>query len=93
MSKYLRAINKVFLVSTVFLPLDAFAVQFAFCTGDLKGRDLSCFKQSEFGDNIVIVEKSVGEMYSKGWRLISTSAFERVDGGRKVEVYYYFDGN
>jgi hypothetical protein len=49
----------------------AAAVDFAFCKGGFEATDLHCFQQSQYGDNIPMVEKSVGEMYNRGWTVIS----------------------
>ena len=49
----------------------AAAVDFAFCKGGFEATDLNCFQQSQYGDNIRMAEKSVGEMYNDGWAVVS----------------------
>ena len=49
----------------------AAAVDFAFCKGGFEATDLNCFQQSQYGDNITMVKKSVGEMYNQDWAVIS----------------------
>jgi len=73
----------------------AAAVDFAFCKGSFEATDLQCFEQSQYGDNIPMVERSVGEMYNKGWKVISVYLNR---AGRPPEtaqdqdgvLYYYF---
>jgi hypothetical protein len=75
----------------------AAAVDFAFCKGGFEATDLSCFQQSQYGDNITMVEKSVGEMYNRGWAVISVylNRAWHVAGTPPKDpegtLYYYFE--
>jgi len=74
----------------------AAAVDFAFCKGGFEATNLHCFQQSQYGDNIPMVEKSVGEMYNRGWTVISVyldRAGMSHDTAKDPEavLYYYFE--
>ena len=74
----------------------AAAVDFAFCKGGFEATDLSCFQQSQYGDNITMIEKSVGEMYNRGWAVISVylNSVGTSPGTAKDPegtLYYYFE--
>ena len=74
----------------------AAAVDFAFCKGGFEATNLHCFQQSQYGDNIPMVEKSVGEMYNRGWTVISVylNSVGTSPGTAKDPegtLYYYFE--
>ena len=67
------------------------AVQFAYCMGGLDGGDLECFEHSEYGDKLVLVEKSIGEMYKKNWRMIAVRAIGQQNKSPLEQSYFYFE--
>ena len=72
----------------------AAAVDFAFCKGGFEATDLNCFQQSQYGDNIRMAEKSVGEMYNGG--AVVSIYLNRADMPPETAkeqdgmLYYYF---
>ena len=73
----------------LFLSAVVNAKQFAMCYPDvtLNPTFCYCFKQTSTGKQIELKARSAGEMYGKGWRLITVASYVI---GENQEVYRFF---
>lgn len=83
---------------TFFVPFASQAGEIAICVGGVDGRNLSCNRQDFIGKDIVLSQRSLGEMSHSTWRLVNVFALPPLlqkknspQEESQVLLYYFFE--
>ena len=60
--------------------------QFGFCQGLMDGTNAECAYHTDSGDILSLPERSIGEMYASGWKLLAV-----VPDSRGDKLTFYFE--
>ena len=84
--------RKVILIM-LFLSVVVNAKQFAMCRSatSLKAKFTYCYKMTSTGKQIDLKARSAGEMYGKGWRLITVANYVIGEHPQQVYRFFYFE--